>query len=83
MWLRLKRCKINNETIKKLRDFIVNGGYKGMQTFDTRNIAGDSMTTIYDEDGITVDFCCYYDYLEIFGLTYEQYKSLSDILDIC
>lgn len=74
---------MNNEAIKKLRDFIVNAGYKGMHTFDTRNIAGDSMTTIYDEDGITVDFCYSYDYLEIFGLTNEQYKSLSDILDIC
>lgn len=74
---------MNNEAIKKLRDFIVNAGYKGKQTFDCRGIAGDSMTTIYNSDGITVDFCYYYDYLEIFGLTDEQYKSLSDILDIC
>lgn len=74
---------MNNEAIKKLRDFIVNSGYKGMQTFNTRNIVGDSMTTIYDSDGITVDFCYHYGYLEIFGLTDEQYKSLSDILDIC
>ena len=73
---------MNNEAIKKLRDFIVNGGYKGTQTFNTRNIVGDSMTTIYDSDGITVDFCYSYDYLEIFGLTGEQYKSLSDILNI-
>ena len=74
---------MNNEAIKKLRNFIVNGGYKGKQTFDCRGIAGDSMTTIYNSDGITVDFCHYYDYLEIFGLTDEQYESLSDILDIC
>lgn len=78
-----KRCKMNNKAIKKLREFIVNGGYKGKQTFDRRGMAGDTMTTIYDEDGITVDFCYHYDYLEIFGLTDEQYKSLSDILDIC
>ena len=74
---------MNNEAIKDLRDFIVNGGYKGKQTFDCRGIAVDSMTTIYNSDGITVDFSYYYDYLEIFGLTDEQYKSLSDILDIC
>ena len=74
---------MNNEAIKKLRNFIVNGGYKGMCTFDTRNIVGDPVTTVYDSDGITVDFCHYYDYLEIFGLTDEQYESLSDILDIC
>lgn len=40
------------------------------------------MTTIYEEDGITVDECHYYDYLEIFGLTDEEYLGLSDILDI-
>ena len=74
---------MNNKAIKKLRDFIVNGGYRGMQAFNTRNIIGDSMTTIYDSDGITVDFCYHYSYLEIFGLTDEQYKSLSDILNIC
>ena len=74
---------MNNEAIKKLRDFLVNGGYKGMQTFNTRNFVGDPVTTVYNSDGIIVDFCYYYDYLEIFGLTIEQYKSLSDILDIC
>ena len=41
------------------------------------------MTTIYNSDGITVDFCHFYNYLEGFGLTDEQYQSLSDILDIC
>ena len=53
-----------------------------MQTFDCRNIMGDSMSTIYDEDGITVDFCYHYEYLEIFGLSDEEYSSLGDILDI-
>ena len=47
---------MNNEAIKKLRDFIVNGGYKGKQTFNCRGSAGDLMTTIYNSDGITVDF---------------------------
>ena len=73
---------MNSESIKNLRDFIVKMGLKGTQTFSTRNIAGDSMTTIYDSDGITVDFCQQYNYLEVFGLTDEQYQSLSDILDI-
>ena len=40
------------------------------------------MTTIYEENGITVDYCRYYEYLEIFGLTDEEYRGLSDILDI-
>lgn len=47
-----------------------------------KNTAGDPMATVYEEDGITVDECCYYGYLEIFGLTDEEYQGLSDILDI-
>lgn len=68
--------------MKKLRQFLINEGYTGTQTFDCRNIVGDPMSNIYDEDGITVDFCYHYDYLEIFGLSDEEYASLSDILDI-
>lgn len=44
--------------------------------FDTRNIAGDSMFTIYDQDGITVDYCHYYEYIEVFGLSDEDFEKL-------
>ena len=70
------------ERLNKLRRFLITKGYKGMQTFDNRNMAGDSMVTIYEEDGITVDYCPGYAYLEIFGLSNEEYHSLKDILDI-
>ena len=55
----------------------------GMQTFDCRNIVGDRMTTIYEEDGITVDYCAGWGYFEIFGLASEEYESLRGTLDIC
>lgn len=71
------------DKMEKLREFLIEDGYKGMQTFNTRNIAGDYMETVYCEDGITVDECPSWHYLEIFGLTKEEYESLSDILDIC
>lgn len=71
------------DKIEKLREFLINNDYKGMQTFDSRNIVGDPMETVYNEDGITVDECHYYGYLEIFGLTAEEYRGLRDILDIC
>lgn len=41
--------------------------------FNTRNITGDTMTTIYTEDGITVDACYEWDYIEVFGLTEEEF----------
>lgn len=70
--------------IEKLRNFILENGYKGTQAFNSRNLLGDSMTNIYEdkENGVIVDFCHYYNYLEIFGLSDEEYKSLKDILDV-
>lgn len=70
------------DKIEKLREFLINNDYKGMQTFDCRSAVDDPMATVYEEDGITVDECYYYGYLEIFGLTDEEYRGLSDILDI-
>jgi hypothetical protein len=71
------------ERIEKVRAFIKAKGFVGMQTFDTRNVVGDPMETIYEADGITIDYCEGYYYLEIFGLSDEEYRSLSDILDVC
>lgn len=70
------------DRVKRLRQFLIDRGFKGTQTFCSRNMVGDPMGTVYDDDGITVDYCCHYEYLEIFGLSYEEYHDLSDILDI-
>jgi len=70
------------ERIEKVRAFIMARGIVGMQTFDTRNVVGDPMETIYDADGITIDCCWNRGYLEIFGLSNEEYRSLSDILEV-
>ena len=72
--------KVNR--VEKLKKWLVENGYKGKQTFNTRNWAGDEMATVYQEDGIFVDYAVLWDYLEIFGLTDDEYKSLSNILDI-
>ena len=60
--------------MKKLKEFLED--YKGWQIFFTRNTCGDYMETIYDEDGIQVDICYGWEYLEIFGLTNNQIKEL-------
>ena len=70
------------ERITKLRNYLINANFVGTQTFNSRNIAGDKMTTVYLNDGIMVDYCYHWGYLEIFGLTEEEYRLLSDILDI-
>lgn len=49
---------------------------KGIPMFDTRNIVGDPMITIYDRDGICVDECRFCGYIEIFGLTDEEFEKV-------
>lgn len=44
--------------------------------YDSRNICGDSMETIYDEDGLTIDICYLYSYFEVFGLSNDEFKEL-------
>ena len=63
--------------LNKLKEFLENN-YPNIQAFNTRNLVGDDMITVYDEDGITVDYCEEWDYIEIFGLTNEEFRSLLD-----
>lgn len=44
--------------------------------FNTRNLIGDPMSTIYDEEGLTIDVCHRYSYFEVFGLTDEEFEEL-------
>lgn len=44
--------------------------------YDTRNIVGDYMDTIYDSDDLTVDICYGYAYFEVFGLTDNEFAEL-------
>ena len=45
--------------------------------FDSRNISGDEMETIYSDDGLTVDICYRHGYFEVFGLSSEEFKNLT------
>lgn len=63
--------------IDKLKRFLQEN-YPNEQAFNTRNIAGDNMERVYDEDEIIVDYCYYYSYIEIFGLTDEEFEDLID-----
>lgn len=40
--------------------------------FFDRNWVGDPMSTIWEEDGVTIDICYDYEYFEVFGLTEEE-----------
>lgn len=62
--------------IEKLETFLKMNFPNMIQAFNTRNIAGDSMDTIYEDNDIIVDNCYYWEYIEIFGLTKDEFNSL-------
>ena len=47
--------------------------------FKSRNVVGDRMDTIYDNEelGLTIDICFGYEYFEVFGLTDEEFKAVN------
>lgn len=44
--------------------------------YNTRNIVGDQMSVIYDEDGLTIEGCYTWSYFEVFGLTENEFIEL-------
>lgn len=63
--------------IQDLKNFLQKN-YPNIQAFNTKNIAGDSMECVYNKNGIVVDYCYYWNYIEIFGLTEKQFENLLD-----
>ena len=63
--------------IKRLKMFLQKN-YPNIQAFNTRNTANDFLLKVYDQDGIIVDYAPNWGYIEIYGLTKEEYKDLLD-----
>ena len=63
--------------IDKLKKFLQEN-YPNEQAFNTKNIVGECMATVYNQDGLMVDYCYYYEYIEIFGLTDVEFENLID-----
>lgn len=62
--------------MNKLIEFLKDRFPDGVQAFDTKSIVGDRMVTIYYDGEIVVGYCPYYEYIEIFGLTKEQFEKV-------
>ena len=58
--------------IENLIVFLKENFEKGIQMFDTPNIAGDFMVPIYKKDDISVFFAPEYDYIEISDEEFER-----------
>ena len=68
--------------IKKLIEFLKKKFPNGIQMFDTRNFVCDQMFTIYNEDGVVVDYCYEYEYIEVFGLSDEEFNILDSEINV-
>ena len=68
--------KLKEMESEKLIEFLKKEFPKGIQMFNTRNWVGDKMCTIYNEDGFVVDYCHGYEYIEVFGLSDEEFSRL-------
>lgn len=64
-------------TIEKVKEVIKNNIEDALfGIFDCRNIAGDKMETIYDNNGIRIEICYRYGYFEVFGLTCSEFEEI-------
>ena len=64
-----------NTAKKVIRDNFLSAEY-GL--FDSRNVVGDRMVTVYKDDDIQIDICYSYAYFEVFGLTDAEFDKLSE-----
>lgn len=68
---------MSNKVIK-VKQFLSKIFPEHIQIFNSRNIMGDYMESIYNDDDIIVDWCERYDYIEVFGVSAEEYQMLCD-----
>ena len=60
--------------IKKLIKFLKERFKSGIQMFDTPCIVNDYRIPIYIEDDITVLYAPHWDYIEIYGISGEEFE---------
>lgn len=50
--------------------------------YNSQNIFGDPMTTVYRGNHLTIDICYPYAYFEVFGLSEKEFEELVDFYEI-
>ena len=65
--------------LEKAKEIIKdNFEYGSCGIYNTGNIAGDQMETLYETDELEILICSFWAYFEVFGLTDEEFKDLKD-----
>lgn len=47
--------------------------------YNTRNVVGDIMSTLFKGKYFTLDICFYYSYFEVFGTTNKEFEELKNL----
>ena len=55
-------------------DFLNEKFPEGIQVFDTPNIIDDPVTEIYDFQGVYINYCERWGYIDVIGLNIEEWK---------
>ena len=68
-----------NKEFSKIKELIKNN-YKDADCvlFDTKNIVGDYIETIFKGEFFTLDICYGYSYFEVFGTTQKEFEELQN-----
>lgn len=63
---------------EEAKQFLRNKFQGDIQMFNTRNIVGNDMDTIYEdiENGIQIDYCWSWHYVEVFGFDQSTFDRL-------
>lgn len=49
--------------------------------YNCGNYAGDPMSTIYEDDNITIKICYCWSYFEVFGLSQKEFSELKEFYE--
>lgn len=64
------------ERVEKIVEFLKDRFPETIQMFNCRNTGGDFLFPIYEADNVTIEYCPSWMYIEIFGLTNEEFNSI-------
>lgn len=64
--------------VEAVSKFLIEMFPKGIQMFNCRGI--DPVEMIYCENDVEIYWSWYYEYIEVFGLSNEEYEDLQNIL---
>lgn len=66
-----------SDRFNKLLNFLRNSNLLGMQVFNCESLVNDARECVYSENEIRVLVCHYWEYVEVLGISDEEFKAIS------